>query len=359
MTDKKSQRCYICKAFVDRPHNFYPGLCISCGDFNQIQREQTADLQGKIALVTGARVKIGRAVTLKLLRAGAQVIATTRFPNDAAQRYAREEDFEQWRDRLSIYSLDLKNPAVVEQFAYHIRNHFPRLDIIINNAAQTVRRPAAFYRSLEAAEMQQLPPQLQPLLALPPAANNLAEFEEDLAFFPPGELGEDGEQLDFRPFNSWLMKDDEVSILELLEVHLINAIAPFILNSRLKPLMQAHPDDKKYIINVSSMEGRFNGVEKPWRHPHTNMAKASLHMMTRTCAKEYARYRIYMNCVDPGWVSFQHPHPQVEGMRSRGVKLSFDYIDAAARICAPIFVSLNEGRDRFGQFYKDYAEVEW
>jgi NAD(P)-dependent dehydrogenase (short-subunit alcohol dehydrogenase family) len=150
-----------------------------------------------------------------------------------------------------------------------------------------------------------------------------------------------------------------VSILELLEVHVINAIAPFIINSRLKRLMMKHPENSKYIVNVSSMEGRFNGVDKPWRHPHTNMAKAALNQMTRTCAQEYAKHRIFMNGVDPGWISFQHPYPIAKAMQERGDKPPFDVIDAAARICDPIYVGLNEGRNLFGKLFKNYAETEW
>jgi NAD(P)-dependent dehydrogenase (short-subunit alcohol dehydrogenase family) len=146
------------------------------------------------------------------------------------------------------------------------------------------------------------------------------------------------------------MKDEDVSGVELLEVHIVNAISPFLINSRLKPLMQNSPFEHKYIINVSSMEGRFNDIDKPWRHPHTNMAKASLHMMTRTCAKEYAKYRIYMNCVDPGWISFQHPEDQVREMRSRGQLPLYDEQDAAARICDPIYSDLN----RFGKLCRAY-----
>lgn len=360
---------------------------------NYAKRQQTADLQGLFALVTGARVNIGYAVVLKLLRSGANVIATTRFPHDAALRYAKETDFSNWKDRLHIYGLDLRQIVSVEQFTQHITNFYSRLDIIINNAAQTIRRPQEFYQHLlenESLPLTELPAEIQPLVAyshkldlksfvhekkslnaaideesaIALSSNNSLSLlpddsQENSALFPVGMYEKDGQQLDLRPFNSWLMKDDEVSILELLEVHVINAISPFIINSRLKKLMAKYLENSKYIINVSSMEGRFNGVDKPWRHPHTNMAKAALNQMTRTCAKEYAKYNIFVNGVDPGWISFQHPYPIAKQMQERGNTPPFDTVDAASRICDPIFLGLNEGLNPFGKLFKDYLETEW
>jgi NAD(P)-dependent dehydrogenase (short-subunit alcohol dehydrogenase family) len=382
----KEKRCIVCKATFLQPHNFYTGLCVECGNLNYSKRQQSADLQGMMAVVTGARVKIGYAVALRLLRDGAGVIVTTRFPHDAAKRYAAEPDFQVWQNRLQIYGLDLRHLHSVEQFTQHILKFYPRLDIIINNAAQTIRRPPAFYQHLiefESLPLQNLPPQLQALLSQNHISDNLLpafpseeleaenpallsqiplipeDQQDNSALFPPGMYSEDGEQLDLRPFNSWLMKDDEVSILELLEVHIINAIAPFVINSRLKPLMSKQKQTAKYIINVSSMEGRFNDVDKPWRHPHTNMAKAALNQMTRTCAKEYAKHCIFMNAVDPGWISFQHPYQQAKSMQERGVNPPFDLIDAAARICDPIYVGINSGKTRFGKLFKDYLEIDW
>lgn len=369
----KPKRCFICKQTFPEPHFFYAGLCLPCGDLNYGKRSQTADLGNAIALVTGARVKIGYAVALRLLRDGARVIATSRFPRDANRRYAKESDFHHWRDRLEIYQLDLRHLTTVESFAQHVTNYYPQLDIIINNAAQTIRRPPAFYQHLQAFESlpaERLPSEIRQLVEqtssdniapdLPMPTNSILpeDAETDPRFFPPGSYDGDNQQLDLRPFNSWLMKDEQVSILELLEVHVINAIAPFVINSRLKPLMKksTHP---KYIINVSSMEGQFNSADKPWRHPHTNMAKASLNQMTRTCASEYAKHRIFMNAVDPGWISFQHPQERVEAMRYRGIKPPFDLVDAAARICDLVYLGRNREYYPYGKLFKHYVESAW
>ncbi|MDJ0733896.1 MAG: SDR family oxidoreductase [Nostocaceae cyanobacterium] len=391
----KPKRCIVCKSFFSQKHNFYPQICIECGNLNYNKRQQNANLEGMYALITGARVKIGYGVALRLLRDGAIVIAVTRFPHDAAKRYAKEADFYKWRHRLHIYGLDLRHLGSLETFTQHIRNFYPRLDIIINNAAQTVRRPSTFYRHLiefESLSINDLPSEIQSLLSHSQKLNFNPSFDDsslsspqlqrngegleksaflsqislipedetdNSALFPPGKYTHDGEQLDLRSFNSWLMKDDEVSIVELLEVHVINAIAPFVINSRLKPLMMQAKESHKYIINVSSMEGRFNDVDKPWRHPHTNMAKAALNQMTRTCAKEYAKHGIFMNAVDPGWITFQHPHPQAQAMQERGVNPPFDVVDAAARICDPIYMGVNQGETPFGKFFKDYKQINW
>ena len=161
----KPQRCFVCKETFQEQHFFYRGLCLKCGELNFAKRNQTANLHGLFALVTGARVKIGYAVTLRFLRAGAAVIATTRFARDAARRYAKEADFCEWCDRLQVYELDLRYIAGVERFAEHVVCCYPRLDIIVNNAAQTIRRPPAFYQHLmdfEALPFEALPAEIQP-----------------------------------------------------------------------------------------------------------------------------------------------------------------------------------------------------
>jgi len=154
------RNCYVCKEMYDRLHHFYDTMCKECGDFNYAKRFQTADMTDQVALVTGSRLKIGYHITLMMLRAGATVIATTRFPVDSALRYSQESDFRKWSDRLHIHGLDLRHIPSVEIFCNYIEQKYDRLDVLINNAAQTVRRPSGFYKHLmpnEEAEYASLP----------------------------------------------------------------------------------------------------------------------------------------------------------------------------------------------------------
>src|SRR5262249_53439707 len=109
-----------------------------------------------------------------------------------------------------------------------------------------------------------------------------------------------------RPTNSWALDLGGVSPLELLEVHAVNCLAPFLLLRRLEPLLFAGPDRPRHVVNVSAMEGQLS-AEKTGRHPHTNMAKAALNMITRTCAKPCAERGVYINSVDTGWVTNEAP----------------------------------------------------
>ncbi len=368
--------CYVCKALYARRHPFYACLCPACGDFNFARRQQTADLSGRVALLTGARVKIGYHLGLMLLRAGAAVIATTRFPRDAARRYAAEPDFAAWSDRLRIHAIDLRHLPAVEQFGASLRDALDRLDVVINNAAQTVRRPPAFYRHLLDGEGVDLLPRAQGLLA-PPAAPAeaptwgplpalLSQFPllpgedgQDGAHFPPGAYDGDGQQIDLRGRNSWALELGEVELGELLEVHAVNCLAPFVLLRQLEPLLLRHPERAKYVVNVSAMEGHFNGGYKTGRHPHTNMAKAALNMLTRTSAGRYAKRGIYVNSVDTGWVTNEAPHPTATRMADEGFREPLDSIDGAARVLDPVFVGVRTGTNEFGKFWKDYRPIAW
>jgi NAD(P)-dependent dehydrogenase (short-subunit alcohol dehydrogenase family) len=374
------QSCYVCKDRYSVIHHFYDQLCPACAELNFAKRTELADLSGRVALLTGGRVKIGYQAGLKLLRAGAALIVTTRFPRDSAMRYAREADFGDWAHRLEIVGLDLRHTPSVEAFCRDLLATRSRLDFIINNACQTVRRPPDFYAHMmagETAALHEMPEAVRNLLApwagrnadagaLPQAAglSQVPLLSEELVaqsgLFPAGQLDQDLQQVDLRGRNSWRLLLDEVSAVELLEVHLVNAVAPFIINARLKGLMLRTPGGDKHIVNVSAVEGQFYRSFKTTRHPHTNMAKAALNMMTRTAAADFHGDGIHMNSVDTGWVTDEDP---IEIARRKTTDHRFhpplDIVDGAARIVDPIVSGINTGQHVWGQFLKDYKPTPW
>jgi NAD(P)-dependent dehydrogenase (short-subunit alcohol dehydrogenase family) len=412
----KARACYVCKTWFTRLHFFYDSMCESCSELNYKKRFQTASLEGRVAMITGARIKIGFQAALMMLRAGARVIVTTRFPRDAASRFAREADFARWKDRLEVHGLDLRHAPSVEMFARYLTQTKDRLDILINNAAQTVRRPAGFYAhmlELEQRPWDSLPSELKSVLggheackaalavgetghALvsgPPQNGDATGFvawrsgpgmadgpgvgirasaqlsqvpcayddaSKDAEVFPVGRADADLQQVDLRAINSWRLTLSDVPSPEMLEVQLVNAVAPFILCSKLKPLMVRDRTGEKHIVNVSAVEGQFSRHTKTDKHPHTNMAKAALNMMTLTSAPDYAKDGIFMNAVDTGWVTDEDPAAiSARKQEMHDFQPPLDIVDGAARVCDPFFSGLLTGEHVWGKFLKDYAPCAW
>ena len=304
--------------------------------------------------MTGGRIKIGLRIALRLLRDGCFVIVTTRFAVNGWKVFSEQPDFELWSQNLRILALDLQDLNAINAFLESVNTMVPHVDILINNAAQTLSRPAAFYKylhveasavlegpdaerikevctSLDVSKVSEAGKSLEletPIFDQKEESKAAAAQESDLAepraklarsegqvcptseqrFFPLGRLDEEGQQVDLRHANSWTLGLQEVPLSELLQTLTVNSVAPFLLISRLTPLLQRSPSPRKFIVNVSAMEGQFGRVSKGCKHPHTNMAKAALNMLTRTSGLELQLDRIYMTAVDTGWCTDERPH---------------------------------------------------
>ena len=377
----RSRACYTCKQRYVVVDAFYHQLCPPCAALNHGRRDARTDLRGRRALLTGGRAKIGMYIALRLLRDGAHTTITTRFPNDAVRRFSAMEDSADWLHRLRVVGVDLRDPAQVVALADTVAEQGP-LDILINNAAQTVRRSPGSYAALVDAERATLPsagvevitfdqvsaahpamlagglaahPAPQALTALALAARSASP--ERIAAGTAIDAG--GLLPDTAAVNSWTQRVHEVDPLELLEVQLCNQTAPFILISRLRPVMAAAAARRTYVVNVSAMEGQFARAYKGPGHPHTNMAKAALNMLTRTSAGEMLeRDGILMTAVDTGWITDERPHPTKLRLAEEGFHAPLDLTDGAARVYDPI-VRGEAGEDLHGCFLKDYAPTDW
>jgi NAD(P)-dependent dehydrogenase (short-subunit alcohol dehydrogenase family) len=385
----RSRACYICKQHYTRVDAFYHQLCPDCAAHSHTKRDARTDLSGKHALLTGGRAKIGMYIALRLLRDGAHTTITTRFPRDAVRRFSGLPDSGDWLHRLRIVGIDLRDPAQVVGLADAVADAGP-LDILINNAAQTVRRSPGAYAPLAEAELAPLPdgplpelltfghtndPHPQALAAsvashpiLAAAASRADELtaaaltagSTSLERLAAGTAIDAGGLLpDELHVNSWTQHVHEVEPLEMLEVQLANATAPFLLISRLRPAMAASPARRKYVVKVSAMEGVFSRRYKGPGHPHTNMAKAALNMLTRTSAGEmFETDGILMTSVDTGWITDERPHFTKVRLAEEGFHAPLDLVDGAARVYDPI-VQGEAGVDLYGVFLKDYRPSDW
>ncbi|HZW41562.1 MAG TPA: SDR family NAD(P)-dependent oxidoreductase [Agromyces sp.] len=384
--------CYICKQRYTLVDAFYHQLCPTCAAMSHAKRDARTDLTGKRALLTGGRAKIGMYIALRLLRDGAHTTITTRFPRDAARRFAAMPDSAEWLHRLRIVGIDLRDPAQVIALADDVAAQGP-LDILINNAAQTVRRSPGSYAPLVEAESSPLPDRPMPelvsfghtndahplalahsvsshpvlssglfagtmtaddltALALAPGSSSLDKLADRTAIDAGGLVP------DFHHENSWSAVVQDVDPLEMLEVQLCNTTAPFILVGRLRASLAATAARRSYIVNVSAMEGVFSRGYKGPGHPHTNMAKAAVNMLTRTSAKEMLADGILMTSVDTGWITDERPHPTKVRLAEEGFHAPLDLVDGAARVYDPI-VRGEAGEDLTGVFLKDYARADW
>ncbi|MBB4933770.1 NAD(P)-dependent dehydrogenase (short-subunit alcohol dehydrogenase family) [Lipingzhangella halophila] len=365
--------CYVCQTSYRLVSGDYHLLCPDCAEYNRQRRHARCSLRGRRAVVTGGRIKIGFHTALKMLRDGAEVVVTTRFPRDAARRFTAVPDSGEWLSRLRVYGVDFLDPAAVDGFLADLHQWFDHLDILVNNAAQTIRRPAAYHREVRAGEREPLTGRAAqvaiaaadraagPLTGAAGAATALTPRAEETAapaLFPAGRVDESGEPLDLRPRNSWSLRLHEVDPAEWLECHVVNAFVPFVLTARLRGLLESSPRPDRYVVQVSAMEGSFSRPYKSSRHPHTNMAKASLNMLSRTSAADYAAAGIHMNSVDTGWVTDENPHPTKTALREAGFRPPLDVIDGAARVYDPIVRGVN-GEPVSGRFLKDFRAVEW
>jgi NAD(P)-dependent dehydrogenase (short-subunit alcohol dehydrogenase family) len=386
---ERPRSCYICKQRYTEVDAFYHQLCQPCAKQNRARREARTDLTGRRALLTGGRAKIGMYIALRLLRDGAHTTITTRFPNDAVRRFAAMPDSGDWLHRLKIVGIDLRDPAQVIGLADSVAAEGP-LDILINNAAQTVRRTPQAYAALLSAETEPLPPELTgermpqlevlghfgsgspaalpgqkipghdvlnanaiTALALTSGSATLERIEAGVAIDAGGLVP------DLDSSNSWVQTVEEVDPLELLEVQLCNVTAPFVLVSRLRKAMAASDARRKYVVNVSAMEGQFSRGYKGAGHPHTNMAKAALNMLTRTSSKEMLESDgILMTAVDTGWITDERPHPDKMRLAEEGFHAPLDLVDGAARVYDPI-IRGELGEDLHGCFLKDFEPSAW
>lgn len=356
-----SRQCYCCNQPYDSAHFFYARLCPECAVDNYAGRFENADLAGRKVILTGGRVKIGYATALRLLRNNATVVVTTRFPALAWSQFEQEEDYQHWKENLTVYGLDLRNLHAIHAFVSFYTERFDSLDILINNAAQTIQYPGDYYLPIIEREEKAIRAlgTVRNLVENKTPVTQVIQSLDDPDFEQVSlPLNRFGQPVDFREKTSWNSILDEISVQELLEVNLINQIAPYLLIKELKPWFKKSRFTDKFIVNVTSSEGLFSYENKTKFHPHTNMTKAALNMLTRTSAGEFASDQIYMSCVDVGWISTGAKESLRIKQFEQGYIPPLDAVDGASRIFHPILKGL-EKEYLYGVLLKNYKVSDW
>lgn len=355
---ERSKRCYSCMQPYRRIHSFYGRLCPDCAKLNFDNRAKRVDLTGRNIILTGGRVKVGFATALKLLRCGARLTITTRFPALAFEEFCKEKDYDHWKDRLTIYGLDLRRLHDVERFIQYYQENNEHLDVLINNAAQTIKYDDVYNQKLIQGE-RRLSQHIDGSKCLLNPGNEAEPRTEEKVLAISEEFNRFGQPIDLRPKNSWNSKLEEIDIVELLEVNLINQISPYLLIKSFRPMMKASKFKERFVVNVTSSEGQFSYTKKTVYHPHTNMTKEALNMLTLTSAKDLYEDGILMSAVDVGWISTGASEALRKQQFEKGYIPPLDPVDGAARILHPIYEKLINGVELYGALIKNYRIEEW
>ncbi|VXB85115.1 Oxidoreductase [Flavobacterium sp. 9AF] len=355
------KKCYCCNVSYKMAHEYYNRLCPICATENYENRFQNINLENRNVILTGGRVKVGFATALKLLRSKANVVITSRFPALALKQFEAENDYEEWKNQLVIYGLDLRNLKAIHNFIEFYKSKYTTLDILINNAAQTIKYPDEYYLPM-VKEEEKLIEKYQNVVNLiankTPISKEIKALEYNVSEFTEIQLNRFGQPIDAREKTSWNSTLNEVSLHELVEVNLINQMAPYYLIKEFKPLLLNSTFNEKFIINVTSSEGIFSYTNKTTFHPHTNMTKAALNMLTLTSGKEFANDQIYMSCVDVGWISTGAKEELRKKQFEKGYIPPLDSVDGASRIVHPIIEGI-KGNYLYGVLLKNYKVASW
>jgi NAD(P)-dependent dehydrogenase (short-subunit alcohol dehydrogenase family) len=392
--------CYICRLVITDHYPSYPSLCIPCGAFNHAS--SSISLPPKLtlpsdftALVTGARLNLGYHTALRLLRCGARVVATTRYPRDAVTRYLREEDAGLWKKRLRVIGADFRSAADAFALVHETSSCLqswadgaePRLDALINNAAQTltdsvkkeeraIDRERLLRHEIDSAQLlieSKYTPRVRGgALPLAIGSSHHPEGAQGQLETPKTPTTTDSDEntktTEIEPYSksSWVQSLSDIPYEDVMSAHAVNSFVPLILIRELLPLMgrsksPSSPTTAKpqgYIINVSSREGifedRLKSTAKGGKHVHTNMSKAALNMITETeAATAWRNRRVAMTTVDPGYMSAAPEFEDAyDGVRPIG------WEDGAGRVLWPLAVGEIEGKAIVGRFLKHYGAVE-